>query len=269
MINISIYGAGHLTKSLLTGLGRVSATEISIFNRTETKITDLNSIYSNLKKKDSLFELIKERTILFCIIPINAITNLDSNFIEKLKQTNSILVSCANGLSLELLNDKFSGLKVIRLLPNVNWQICEGVSLFDCNNKVTEKDLSDFHKFLNPVTKLHRVKNDMDFERIGTLTTCSPGLLCTILDYFNEYFNIESLDEKEIFYESLKGTIDYILHSRKDPKIISCEVANKGGLTEVGIKAIQQQFPFCIELVSTRMKNKIEERNEKVKILIK
>ena len=60
MINISIYGAGHLTKSLLTGLGRVSATEISIFNRTGSKITDLNSIYSNLEKKDGLYELIKE-----------------------------------------------------------------------------------------------------------------------------------------------------------------------------------------------------------------
>ncbi|KJR46254.1 Pyrroline-5-carboxylate reductase [Desulfosporosinus sp. I2] len=269
MINVSIYGAGHLTKSLLTGLGRVSDAEISIFNRTESKINDLNSIYSNLEKTESLYELIKERTILFCIVSVDAIINLDLNFIEKLKQTNSILVSCANGLSLELLNDKFSGLKVIRLLPNINWQICEGVSLFDCNDKVTEGELNDFHKFLNPVTKLYRVKNDMNFNRIGTLTTCSPGLFCTILDYFNEYFNIESLDEKEIFYESLKGTIDYVLDSRKDPKIISCEVANKGGLTEVGIKAIQQQFPFCIELVCTSMKNKIEERNEKVKILIK
>jgi pyrroline-5-carboxylate reductase len=266
MINISIYGAGHLTKSLLTGLGRVSDTKISIFNRTESKIYDLNSIYCNLEKKDSLYELIKERTILFCIVPVDAIINLDLNVIEKLKQTNSILVSCANGLSLEMLNDKFSGLKIIRLLPNVNWQICEGVSLFDCNDKVTEGELNDFYEFLSPVTKLYRVTNDMVFEKIGTLTTCSPGLFCTIIDYFNEYFNVESLNEKEIFYESLRGTIDYILHSRKDPKTISCEVANKGGLTEVGIKAIQQQFPLCIELVSTSMKNKVEERKEKFRL---
>jgi len=59
------------------------------------------------------------------------------------------------------------------------------------------------------------------------------------------------------------------LHSRKDPKTISDEVANKGGLTEIGIKAIQQQFPFCMEFVSTRMKSKIEERKEKSKTLIK
>jgi len=265
MINISIYGAGHLTKSLITGLSKVSDIEISIFNRTESKINDLNSIYSNLEKKNSLYELVKERTILFCIIPVDALINMDLNFIEKLKQTNSILVSCANGLSLEMLNAKFSGLKIIRLLPNVNWQICEGVSLFDCNNEITEVELNDFYKLLSPVTKLYHAKNDMDFDKIGTLTTCSPGLFCTILDYFNEYFNIENFDEKEMFYESLKGTIDYILHSRKDPKTISDEVANKGGLTEIGIKAIQQQFPFCMEFVSTRMKSKIEERKEKSK----
>lgn len=269
MVNMSIYGAGHLAKSLLTGLSRVSDIEISIFNRTESKINDLNKIYSNLKKKDSLYELIKERTILFCIIPVSVLINLDLNFIEELKRTNSILVSCANGLSLSVLNTKFSGLKIIRLLPNVNWQICEGVSLFDSNDEVTEAELNDFCKLLSPVTKLYRVKNDEDFDRIGTLTTCSPGLFCTILDYFNEYFNIENLDEKEIFYESLRGTIDYILHSRKDPKMISYEVANKGGLTETGIKAIQQQFPPCMEFVSTRMKSKIEERKEKSKILIK
>jgi pyrroline-5-carboxylate reductase len=115
MINISIYGAGHLTKSLLTGLGRVSDSEISIFNRTESKINNLNSIYRNLEKKDSLYELIKESTILFCIVPVDAIINLDLNVIEKLKQTNSILVSCANGLSLEVLNDKFSGLNLVNL----------------------------------------------------------------------------------------------------------------------------------------------------------
>ena len=264
MINISIYGAGHLTKSLLSGLGRVSDAKISIFNRTESKIFELNSIYSNLEKKDSLYKLIKERTILFCIVPIDAIINLDLNVIEKLKQTNSILVSCANGLPLVMLNDKFSGLKVIRLLPNVNWQICEGVSLFDCNDRVTEEELNDFNQYLSSVTKLYRVRNDIDFDKMGTLTTCSPGLFCTIIDHFNEYFNVESVHEKEIFYESLKGTIDYILHSRKDPKVISCEVANKGGLTEVGIKAIQQQFPSCMELVRTRMSNKIEERKAKV-----
>ena len=266
MMNISIYGAGHLAKSLLTGLSKVSDIDISIFNRTESKINDLNEIYHNLKKKNSLDELIQERTILFCIIPANVLINLDLNFIEELKRTNSILVSCVNGLSLAGLNAKFSGLKVIRLLPNVNWQICEGVSLFEGNDEITEAELNDFYEFLSPVTKLYHVKSDEDFDRIGTLTTCSPGLFSTIINYFNEYFNIENLDEKEMFYESLRGTIDYILHSKKDPKMISYEVANKGGLTEIGIKAIQQQFPSCMEIVSTNMKRKVEERN---KILMK
>lgn len=263
MINISIYGAGHLTKSLLTGLERVTDTTISIFNRTESKINNLKSIYSNLEKKDTLDELIKERTILFCIIPGNVLINLDLNFIERLKETNSILVSCVNGLSIKTLNKKFKDLKIIRLLPNVNWQICEGVSLFDSNDQVTMEEVNEFYEFLSSVTKLYHVKNDMDFDKVGTLSTCSPGLFSTILDYFIEYFNLEDLKEKEIFYESVKGTIEYILESRKEPKIISSEVANKGGLTEVGIKAIQQQFPFCMEVVTTSMKHKIEERKEK------
>lgn len=221
---ISIYGAGHLAKSLLTGLSRVSDKTISIYNRTESKVHDLTSIYSQLEKKNTLDELINERTILFGIVPGTVLMNLDSSVIERIKQTNSILVSCVNGLSIKLLNQKFRELKIIRLLPNINWQICEGVSLFDCNDNVTTEDVNDFYELLSPVTRLYRVKIDMDFEKVGTLTTCSPGLFSTILDSFNKFFNLERLEEKELFYESVKGTIDYILQSRKDPKTISSEV---------------------------------------------
>lgn len=263
MNNISIYGAGHLTKSLLTGLKNVTNIKISIFNRTVFKINDVNSIYRNLEKKDSLDELINERTFLFYIIPGNVLMNLDLNFIEHLKQTSSILVSCVNGLSLETLCNKYKDLKIIKLLPNINWQICEGVSLFDYNDKLTQEEINKFYEFLTPITRLYRVKNNMDFENIGTLSTCSPGLFSTILEYFIHYFNVDSLTEKEIFYESVKGTIDYIIQSKKDPKTISNEVANKGGLTEVGIKAIQEQFPFCMEVLSTNIRNKIEERKQK------
>lgn len=264
MNRVSIFGSGHLTKSFLYGLNRAFDIEISIYNRTLSNAIDLKKIYHNLNVVKAPLELISENTLLFYIIPAQAILSLDWKIIEKIKKTNSIIISCANGLTLDNLFNIYKDNKVIRLLPNINWRICEGVSLFDINEKVENDDLIDFFSLLKPITTLYRVKSDEEFNSLGTLTTCSPGLLCEILDCFLYKFKLLEQDEQKLFYQSIKGTVNYILNANKSINDISLEVANKGGLTEVGIKTLQELFPACMDQVIDNMQNKINSRTTQI-----
>ncbi|GAB6110155.1 hypothetical protein JCM19376_41110 [Fusibacter bizertensis] len=69
-----------------------------------------------------------------------------------------------------------------------------------------------------------------------------------------------------MFYQSIRGTVNYLLNTNKNINDVSLEVANKGGLTEVGIKTLNELFPACMDQVVENMQNKINDRSTQISI---
>ncbi|WP_459848647.1 pyrroline-5-carboxylate reductase dimerization domain-containing protein [Fusibacter bizertensis] len=158
---------------------------------------------------------------------------------------------------------------MVRCIPadiRVSFWLHRLLSLFDINKKIENDDLIDFFNLLNPVSTLHRVKSDEEFNRLGTLTSCSPGLLCEVFECFLSKFSILQQDEQKLFYQSIRGTVNYLLNTNKNINDVSLEVANKGGLTEVGIKTLNELFPACMDQVVENMQNKINDRSTQISI---
>ncbi|MEW6737553.1 MAG: pyrroline-5-carboxylate reductase dimerization domain-containing protein, partial [Acidobacteriota bacterium] len=165
-------------------------------------------------------------------------------------------------ISIAKLEEKFGRIKIIKALPNINWQICKGATLFDCNDLVTSDDISYFEWFLGDITRLYRVNRDADFDRISALTSCLPGLFAEVIRQICLTYKIVDEKEKELFHSALYGTIKYIVDSNKECETIVNEVANKGGLTEVGISTLRNHLPNLLNLLKNSLDIKIVQRKE-------
>lgn len=264
-MNISIYGAGHLTNSFMKGIAQIYNSQIKIYNRTKSKAENLIDSYDNLSVVECPEDLIDSEALVFLIIPPVEIVKLKSEFIKKMIDEKAILISCANGLSLQDLSKVYSNLKICRILPNVNWQILKGITLFKTNELIEINEKQKITNFLSAMTELSEVKDESDFDKVGKITSCGPGLFSAMFAAVQNEFNFISENEKILFQKTLTGTIEYQNLFKKSNEQVINEVANKTGLTKVGVDRIRNEVSPIIKLVSDAMDRKIEERNKHIK----
>ena len=178
-MDIAIFGAGHLTRSLLIGLAKSMSDPIPIrlFNRNRAKAGSLRAIYPQLHMVDTPQALIDGQTAVFLIIPPKAILQLPQRFWETFTRTDSMVVSCANGLSIKDIETVCGSLKIVRFLPNILWQIVQGITLFQCNAMITDHEKEALLTPIRRISRLHELQQEDDFDRLGMLTSCGPGLM--------------------------------------------------------------------------------------------
>jgi len=266
MRQISIYGAGHLTKSLVKGFRQtIPNKSIKVYNRTPDKVMELQTHNPEVSLADNCNDLCKESSFVFLIIPASGIIALDDDFTSALLKSDSVIVSCANSVSIDELNKMFPDTKIVRLLPNINWQIKQGTTIYQANANVSTTDLTELLNILTPITTLIEAKSDHDFDMLGKLTSCGPGLFTKIVDQLFISFGISDNMQKQAVYHTLISSMNYLLDSGKSPDKIISEVANKGGLTESGIIAAEKTLPDCFDFMSKSMNEKLLERKLKMK----
>jgi len=265
MATVSIYGAGHLTESLLAGLAQVTTVPIPIFNRTQSKLDRLTEAYPHLARVDEPKELARERSFILLIIPAAAVLNLDEGLVQAVRATGSTLVSCAGGLWLGKLEEKYPGIKAIRALPNINWRICQGVTPLKGNGLVSEEEIEELGEFLGLVSAVEVLEREEDFAHLGILTSCGPGLIPEIAQQICVAFGVTDRQGQNAFYQTMRSTLDYMIQSQKSPKEMIQEVAtSKGGLTRAGVTALAELLPAPLTAVYDRMAQRDQQRKREL-----
>ncbi len=266
MRQISIYGAGHLTKSLVTGLGQSFPDKsLKVYNRTADKVVALQTYNPRVNRVDNYNDLCSDSSFVFLIIPTPGILALETDFVSSLLKSDSVIVSCANSVTIDKLSEVFPETKIIRLLPNINWQIMQGTTIFQTNSTFSTTDLLELTDILTPITRMVEAKSDHDFDILGKLTSCGPGLFTKIIDQLLISFNISDSLQKQAVYHTLISSVNYLIDSEKSAPTIISEVANKDGLTESGITAAEKTLPDCFNFIRESMDKKLLERKQNLK----
>jgi pyrroline-5-carboxylate reductase len=261
MYPISIFGAGHLTESLVKGLSLISRQNITVYNRTYDNIIPLRKYYPNIIPISDIENFIIRQSYVFLIIPPSAIMNPPEEFKKQLRETDSVLVSCGYFNSVDMLNKVYTDTKIIRISPNINWQIAHGVTIYSKNNLVTDDELKNFLNFISSITDLVKANTEDDFDNLGKITACGPALYMNIIENMCDSFGICNHEQRDAVYKTIAGVFEYASQTGKKPSDIIAEVANKGGITESGITAINNYLPPAF----TDVKEKMIARTEMVK----
>jgi pyrroline-5-carboxylate reductase len=125
----AIQGAGHLATALIEGLSRAQVGSGSIHNRTHTRALALADRFPALKVFEHEQEFDSEPCPLLLVVPGPAILHLPAERVERLRRSGRVIVSCANGLPLPLLERTFPQLPWVKAIPSIAAAVGHSVTL--------------------------------------------------------------------------------------------------------------------------------------------
>ncbi len=249
-MKVGIIGYGSMGKMLLEKLSlerHLIDGKLYVANRRYEKIADLTDKY-NLCKNNQ--EIAKVVDILFmCVRPSDM-----KKVLEEIKgslREEQIIVSLNGNITFEQMESVCKN-KIVKVIPSVMAEINKSQTLICCNALVNECDKTNLIQLLHnigSVIELPEAEMGMGSE----LVSCIPGFIAAI---FNEicvsackHTSIAPEEVVQMVLNSMIGTGQLMIENNYSYQDVITRVATKGGITEEGVKVIQESFPQLSDAV--------------------
>jgi pyrroline-5-carboxylate reductase len=231
--------------------------QLIIYNRTNSKLTELTTQYPAVTVASSPAEVAKESDIIFVCTLTSAIPALLKETAEALNP-NKHLVLISGALNFQYLEKQFGG-AITKTIPSVTLAAGRGVTLVCHNSKVTATQKDAFQNLLGASSRLVEV-NEQQLEDGADFTSTFPAFIAKMMDTWaktgvggNGFSKEEALS---LTLETLSGTAALLTDKAFTPEQVMDRVATKGGSTEQGLivldRELQQLFSDVFE--ATRKK---------------
>jgi pyrroline-5-carboxylate reductase len=239
----AIQGAGHLAVALVEGFHRAHIGPGSIHNRTHASAAALAERFPSLTVFEQQPEFDSEPCPLLLVIPGPAILHLPAERVERFERSGRVIVSCANGLPLSLLDRTFPELAWVKAIPSVAAAIGHSVTLMAKGAATPESGFAAVERLFISIGTALRIDSDEEIDRLSVLSSSMPGLLAVILDELARTYGLEERQTHELLVESALGSILLARERAAGLTDLVASVANPGGLTEAGVSALRRGLP--------------------------
>ncbi len=261
MIRFGFIGYGSMSSMLIKGLinqAGINQSEIIVTRKDILKLQEIKDNWPQINLASDAVEVAKTAGYLFiCVKPIEI-----KNILTEIKEVllpDSHIISIAGSLLISDIN-RIIDCKITKFLPTVISEVNEGISLICHNNKVSDMDKAYLETLLGSFTNIKRTL-EKHFEIATIFTSCGPGLYAAILNEFIEaglrYSDCFTKEElSQIVGQSVSGTVKLVQDKKFDFSTVIQRVATKGGLTEEGVKDLEDHLPALYDHMLLRMRDK-------------
>lgn len=243
-MKVGVIGYGSMGKMLLEKLSLNSDLvdgKLYVANRSYEKIVDLAEEYQLCQNNQEIATLVD---ILFiCVRPIDM-----KNVLEEIKncpRKEQIIVTLNGSITFEQIEGICKN-KIVKAIPSVMAEINKSQTLICCNSMVNEQDkaiMKDLLSCIGFVIELPESEMGMGSE----LVSCMPGFIAAI---FNEicisaqkHTSIATEEVVQMVLNTMIGMGQLMIENNCSYQDVITRVATKGGITEEGVKVIQESFP--------------------------
>lgn len=272
MIKIGIIGYGSMgsmiTNSILTK-NFIKPDEIIISTRSINKLNSLKQKWNKINIADNKTVAQNAKYIFICVKPLEVCQVLEE--IKKFLTEDKHLISIAGCITLNNLESIFDG-QITKVIPSITSVVFEGITLVCHNNKVNLENKKFVEDLFNNISTVKIIK-EKDFEVGSDLTSCAPGMIAAIFQNFlNAGLRHSSINENDAFkmvIKTLYGTAKLLDETKMNFNEVISRVATKGGITEEGVKVLNNYLPEVFNEVfkSTLIKHEI--RKQKINEIFK
>jgi pyrroline-5-carboxylate reductase len=159
----------------------------------------------------------------------------------ELKDAGTPVLSILAGTTLETLHEALPGLDLIRVMPNLGAQVRQGVFCVAYGKSVGHRERGRIAELLGTIGDVVELEEGL-IDAATALMSCSPGYLALVAEVLVEAGVGEGLSQDEALrmvagaMRATGGLLD--LH---DPAALKQAVASPGGMTEAGLKALDDR----------------------------
>ena len=268
--NIGIIGYGSMGKMIFSKFAQskiINQSNLYISNRTFEKIKDINTIYPNVNICKNNIKLANNVDILFiCVKPLeiktilNEIINNIKNNCHIISLNGSVLINCLEKICVNY--------KISKVMPSVTAEINQSVTLVSHNNLVKNEDKNKLNILLECFGSVIEIpENELGMG--SELTSCMPGFIGSIFKVITEeaekHISINKNDIIKMVVETMYGTGKLLMDKNMTFDELINRVATKSGITEEGVKIIEEKLPETINEMFEKTLEKRKVTMEKAK----
>ena len=259
MKKIGFIGYGNMGRVILDGFllsGVLKPHEVIVSTRTRSKLNDLKKTYPEIEITYDNRSVILKSNLLFLFIGTSDVKGVLKE-ISEFASENTHIVYISAALTIDNVYGIFNG-KITKVMPSLTSKVFEGVTLICHNFDVTRAEAKYINILFNSIGEV-KIIDEQDFDVGAEITSCAPAFISRICMEFaktasrNSGFSIEETEDMVI--KTLYGTSKLLYEKNMGFDKLISSVATKGGITEEGLKVLDEEIPKVFnELFCTTIK---------------
>jgi pyrroline-5-carboxylate reductase len=269
MGNIGIIGFGSIGKMIFPKfIESKTVNESDIFISTELydELVDLKSAYPQLNIYRDNINIAKNADIIFLCVRAMEIKTVLSDISAEAKK-DCHLVSLNACVTFKQMEQICSGRKISKIMPNINGEIYQSITLAAHNEYVKDSDKDELRALLECFGTVVELSSETDIGIGMELTSCMPGYIGAVLNLVINEVEKHTSMQKADMVKMLAGTVcatgKLLLEKGMSFEQLVTRVATKGGITEEGAKIICAKMPemICEIFKKTNEKRRVTTEN--------
>ncbi|BDZ69859.1 pyrroline-5-carboxylate reductase family protein [Methanobacterium petrolearium] len=259
MEKIGFIGYGAMGSMIIRGIlrsGVLKESEMIISTRSLNKLSDLQKSHPEIEIAQSNKTVAEKSQKIFLFIKTGQVKE-SLEEINDHTSVNTHIICIAAGLTIENIEKVFPG-KISKVIPSLTSEVNEGISLVAHNLQVTPEDAEFVEKIFQSIGEV-KIVNEKEFPIATNLTSSAPAFISFIIMKFTESALEHDIftrkEAEEMVTETLYGTAKLLQEKDLTFEDVIRQVATKGGITEEGLKVLDQGLtPLFDELFASTLK---------------
>ncbi len=260
-MQVGIIGFGSMGSMLLHKFAASPAVpreNIYVSNRSKDKLDIVRKRYPSVNVCTTNKEVVQNADIIFvCTRPMEIKEVLDEVKFDL--NGNKHVISINGSLSLEAIESVCGG-RISKIMPSVTAEINESLTLVCHNRSVMEEDRQRLMRLLEVFGEVYEIPEE-EFGIGAELTSCMPGFLASMFEIMEKearkHTQLPTDTVRRMLVKTVYATARLLLEKEIGFSETVARVATKGGITEEGVKVLNNHFPaVCEELFSETLQKR-------------
>ncbi len=205
-------------------------------------------MFPEIQIADSNIELARESRMIFIGVKTGDVRDVLLE-IRPYLQSEAHLIVITGGLTTKNVAKIFSG-KLTKIIPSLTCEVGQSVTLVFHNRLVAAQEAARVEKWLACLGIVKVIPED-HFEIGADLTSCAPAFFASILRHFVQaglkHSRFSQQEVEEMVLITYLGTARLLQEKKRGLDELIARVATKGGITEEGLKILDEHLPFVFD----------------------
>lgn len=161
----------------------------------------------------------------------------------KVDLSGKLMISIMAGIGIEKIAVAMKTKKVVRTLPNLALKVGQSLTLLKAGEDVSAEEKQFVKEILACFGQEIEVDTEDKIALIGVVSGCGPGFIAYYGEKMAEFLVSKGVDKimaEKVARQTLIGTGEVIKESAWNLTDMRQKVSSKGGLTEAGVKIMEE-----------------------------
>jgi pyrroline-5-carboxylate reductase len=237
-MNVGFIGSGNMAAAMARGWSRTEGPEPSSMLFTDSgsgRATALAAEVGGTAVRDNS-ELVERSDFVVLAMKPNQL-----DLVSETLPTPKVVLSLLGATRLETLDRHFAESAVLRLMPNLAVEVCQGVICVARDEDLDSGTVESAHRLLTSLGTVVELA-DEHMDAATAMMGCTPAYFAAAAAAVSGVGVSEGLHadvSSAIVAEAMAGTASLLAH--RTPFEIQVAVASPGGSTEAGLEALEEK----------------------------